>query len=301
MMPSFGYITQIRLFGLTPVTLRLSETPISDKFLFKAADGFGPPDINVFSEVRPGVGSNYQGRRPQNKQLVIRIGLNPDYGSNVRPAELRQDIYGLLTQGIDGKTKVELLDAAGTVKLQTEGYVSKCEVVPFAQDPEVQVTIDTMSPYFTAPAPVVIDVATVDRISPVIENIGTAPAGLMLDVKFRSSVPANSVIFGLGIAPTLETFMQYPSFLLGSTPWYVSPHSYEIDSRPGYRSVIRKSDDGSIRVAALGEMVTTSRTPWIELHGGINTLHTLKYYTPSIVDTDWVWTSIKYYPNYWGL
>lgn len=162
-------------------------------------------------------------------------------------------------------------------------------------------TIDTMSPYFTEPNPVIVDVATLDRTSPVITNVGTAPAGLMLDIKFTDPTPQNQVIFGLSTAPTLETFTRYPGFNIINTPWYSTPHSYEVDTRPGYRSVIRKTNDNITRVVALSEFVTPSRTPWVVLHGGVNTFHTLKYYLSGWPDTPWVWNSVKYYPNHWGI
>ena len=77
-------VTKFALVGDETVDLPITQVSPSDKFILKDISGLGPPDVlvNIGTTTYPqGV---YQGSKPQPRQMIATIGLNPDYFSGRR-------------------------------------------------------------------------------------------------------------------------------------------------------------------------------------------------------------------------
>lgn len=260
--------TKIRLNGLSTVDLPIVDALPSDPYILKSADGLGPPVVDVSI-----VEGYYQGRRPQNREIVLLVGLNPDYTVGQKVSDLRTSLYGMLTPGYTDNVMVEIMDIDG-VLVQTVGYVSKLEIAPFSKDPAVQITIPCLEKYLQAPS--VIYVVPEGKNNPEITNAGTAPAGFRMEVVFSASMDS------WVLSDLTGKKMQFDyGFQSGDTLIF--------DTTPGARGiwVLRSGITSNILYSLSKDSV------WYTLYGGLNTFAT----SSQAFD----WGDVYYRPQYWGV
>lgn len=279
------YWTKMRLNGLTALDLPKVGALPTDKFIFQGADGLGPPEIDVSIANTRNQGGVYQGRRPRNKEIVAQIGLNPDWDTGQTAADLRDEIYGLLTPGFFDFVTIQLMND-DDVLVQTIGYVSKCEVAPFTKDPAVQVTFPTTSPYLVAPDLLDLDVSDIDKEFPEIVNPGSAGVGFFLSVTLTDDMAGWGIDNGAAefLPGRKEMFVDYA---------LLEDDVLSFDTRPGSRSVkVYRVVVGVPTMINIVDSLTVT-SEWLLLPGGTNTLHTS--------DTSFDWESIQFTPQYWGV
>lgn len=260
--------TRIRLLGLTTIDLPLIGARPSDTYLLKAADGLGPPEATV--SVTKGL---YQGRQLPDRQIVLRVGLNPSYKLNQRVGDLRNTLYGLLTPEDGDAVPIELYDR-DTMIARATGYVSKIEIVPFSQTPEVQIVLDCDSPYLLHPTEIIFNSeGSSGRLT--VPNPGNAPTGFSVEVLFTD--PYN--IWSITRKQQRMTFSM--DFQAGDV--------LRIDTRAGQRSLTRlRGTTSSVALHALSVNST-----WLMLRGGNNVL--------SGTSSSFMWGEVVYTPRYWGV
>lgn len=265
--------TKLRYNGLTVVDFPIIGASPQDVYICKGVDGLGPPEIQVSMANTLNAGGFYQGRRALNKQLVALIGLNPNYALGQVPGDLRTTLYGLLAPAEDDSITVQFVDDEEVVA-SIVGYVSKMEINPFAETPEVQVTTDCNSPYLVAPDELFIEPES--KPSPSIENVGTAPAGIHMEVQFTADLAGWTMQHVSGRKMELDY-----DFLTGDL--------LTIDTRPGHReiSVLRVGVKSNIIYALTEDSI------WFMLHGGVNNFAT----SSSAFD----WGDVFYLPQFWGI
>lgn len=265
--------TKIRYNGLTVVDFPIIGAKPQDLYICKGVEGLGPPEIQVSLSNTLNAGGFYQGRRALNKQLVALIGLNPNHALGQTSADLRTDLYGLLSPASDDSITVQFVDDEDVVAYIV-GYVAKMEINPFTDTPEVQVTTDCDSPYFKAPEELFIEPAS--KTDPEIENVGTAPAGFHMEVLFTAPESGWSLTHISGRKMEIDY-----EFLSGDL--------LTIDTRPGSReiSVVRSSVKSNIIYALTEDSV------WFMLHGGVNIFST----SSSAFD----WGDVFFQPQFWGI
>lgn len=261
------YITKIRLNGVSDVDLPIVGALPSDTFLMKGADGLGPPEIVV--TITNGV---YQNSKPADRQIVIRVGLNANYGINQTSEQLRSTLYGLLSPGFNTPLKVEMMNGS-LVVATVDGYISKIEPVIFAKDPEVQITINCVGSYLYAPNEVLVVPSAKSAFD--VPNVGTAPVGFYLELEFTTSLST----FTLSRASNPDEFMTIDFN-------FVPADNLVIDTRKGSYAV-------SILNGAelIGYMDTYST--WMQLYSGVNSFITS--------NSGFNWVGINFTPQYWGI
>lgn len=174
--------TKIILQGSTNVILPKEGLAPTDPFVLKAVDGLGPPPIDV-SLVRAMNGTGYyRNRSPQLRQVVARVGFNPQWGSGQTAADLRDILYGLLTPGGDDNMFFVLANESD-VLTGNECWLSKLEIVPFSKDPEVQLTIDFASAFLDG---TYTEFSISDHTEFILNNPGSAPTGLLFDISLSA-------------------------------------------------------------------------------------------------------------------
>lgn len=267
------YFTKIRLKGLNSVDLPIVDALPSDRYILKNASGLGPPEVDVSVVNTLNAGAFYQGRRPQPREVVIHVGLNPNYNSNQTVSQLREVLYGLLTPGTVDEVRIEIMEES-TVLFYTLGHVKNLEIAPFTATPEVQITIACHQQYLEATSDLYIDPGPLDF--PTIDNIGTAPAGFRMEVVFTSPTNVWSISDDIG-----RTMKFDYSFTTGDI--------LTIDTRPGYRGIWRTRSGFTLSIIYSLSVEST----WHMLHGGDNLFATnLQNFT---------WGDVFYRPSYWGI
>lgn len=265
--------TKIRLIGLSTIDLPVADAESTDRYILKSAEGLGPPEIDVSIATTLHAGGVYQGRRPQQREPVLQIGLNPDYRTGQTASDLRNSLYGMLTPGHVDAVILQIMDGVDVVA-HTKGYVKTLEIVPFAKDPEVQLVLSCLTPYFEAPE--IIFVSPGDAAQPSIENVGTAPTGFYMEVNFTGPVSGWSLVDPAG---------KEMEFLYD----FVVNDKLAVDTRPGSRGVWLTRD----LVISNLIFALTANSIWPQLYGGDNIFSTSSQ--------GFEWGEVYYYPQYWGI
>jgi Phage tail protein len=265
--------TKLRLNGLTVVDLPIIGALPSDLYILKSVDGLGPPEIDVSIADTLNAGGVYQGRRPQSREIVAQVGLNPDYTAGQSVSDLRASLYGMLTPGYVDNVNIQIIDTAAVV-VQTTGYVSKLEINPFSKDPEVQITIPCLQQYLQALS--LLFLTPGSKSAPAINNVGTAPAGFFMEVIFTAGVT------NWTLSDSSGKKMQFNYvFLNGDT--------LRFDTRPGSRGIwlVRAGVTTNIIYALSTDSI------WYMLYGGNNVFATSSQL--------FNWGNVYFLPQYWGI
>jgi hypothetical protein len=267
------HFTKVRFNGLSTVDLPILGALPSDPYILKNVEGLGPVEIDVSIADTLNAGGVYQGRRPQSREIVASVGLNPDFKVGQTASDLRASLYGMLTPGYSDNITIQVMDSA-VIIAQTTGYVSKMEINPFSKDPEVQITIPCLQQYLQAQN--LLYVTPASKSAPAIVNTGTAPAGFHWEVIFTSNV-TNWTLSD----PTGKKMQFTYAFLTGD--------KLEFDTRPGSRGV------WLTRSAVRSNIIYTlsSDSIWYMLYGGNNVFATSSQ--------AFNWGDVYFLPQYWGI
>jgi len=268
-------VTKYALVGDETVNLPITGVLPSDKFILKGIDGLGPPDFLVNIGKTLSQGGVFQGTQPQQRQLVIRVGLNPDYSVGETVEGLRETLYGMIVPSV-GATTFQIWNGA-TLTAIALGWVAKMEIVPFAKDPEVQITFDCQDAYFTAPEFINLDLSTMSKTTLTIDNIGSVPTGVYLQL----TLTANRSSFNMVRSSSIDGIFISYAFLSGD--------EIDIDTRDGSRNVW--VDRAGVTTSLID--VTNLTWGWLQLNRGINS-----FIMPT---TSFNYNSGVYTPHYLGV
>jgi hypothetical protein len=247
-------------------------------------DGLGV-DIDVALSNTLNQGAKFQNRQPQNKQIVLTVGLNPDWDTGQDASDLRELLYAYLVPSYTAGMSV-VLRLAGADVVMIDGYVSKIEPNPFAKDPQCQVTIDCLGPYFRAPTKTLVgSLGSLSKTAPVISYPGTAPTGLFIQIVFtgtqngweiRTNPAGRSMDISGPAAPATD-------FLVGDRLY--------IQTEPGSRYVHwKKSGFGETSLL----WMLDAGSDWLSLFKGNNAF-------TIIGGTAFTWEEISFTAKYWGV
>ena len=212
--------TSIRLEGLNDIDLYLSNADPSDPYILKSAEGLGPPEIDISIAATRHMDGYYKGRNAQYREIVLTIGLNPNYRDNITVSDLRSRLYGLLSAGSSDSIDVVIIDDDKRL-MRTTGYIKKMEIVPFSANPEVQLTIPCVTACFQAQNDVYVDISS-DLGWQDVDNIGTAETGIV----FQATALEPAPVFELTDDRQNFMFVYYP---------FVTNDTIIVDTRPGSR------------------------------------------------------------------
>lgn len=272
---------KIRLENVSQVDLPLvGVASPSDKFICKGVEGLGPPENDVSIS-----GGYFQGSTPRPRQVIVRVGLNPDYTTGEVPSDLRDYLYVLLTGG-QNKSGVKISVLQGTTELcnTTGARISRMETNQFSKDPEVVITLECLDAYLVHPFDLSISLTGMSLSAPVVTNVGTAPVGF----KMRFTLPAGRSYFAISTPGAVETLRFNIATLLGANT--SAGDILEFDTRPGLRKALLYRGVSTFNI--LPSMDDAS--DWLVLYAGANTFG---------FDLGPVsgWSEISYLPKYWGV
>lgn len=265
------YFDKMRLSGLNTVELPIIGITTADEFVLRNVDGLAPTPKNV--EVSKGRVKNLG---HQDREIVMQIGLNPDYSLGNTPADLRSYMYALLV----GEMNVEFLQGS-TVVLTTVGEVSVIENSMWTKDPVVQVTFTCAHHWFEAPDSVHPTLAGLSKTAPVIPNVGDAPTGFRMEIELTESMSEWSLVKA---DSTAGMFLDNLAALSGDI--------IEFNTAENERYIRLTRPSTSLVVVLLSNL--TSESEWLQLdYPGNNSFVTS--------DDGFDWEDIEYTPKYLGV
>lgn len=274
--------TSIRLEGLQHIDLPITNAKVSDPYILKEAEGLGPPEVNIFITQTRHMDGYYKGREAQYREIVLTIGLNPNYKDNIMISDLRSELYGLISSGLSDSIDIVIVNNS-TDLMRTTGYVKKMEVVPFRADPEVQITISCISSCFRDQKNMYVDIDSENGFQD-ITNKGTAETGIVFTVQANAAFSPGFMI----------TDDRQNSMWINEK--FEQNDILTIDTRPGSRSImVTRFHPRTLSYEAPKSLLyALSRdSDWVWLYSGVNRL--------SFFSSVFSWTEFYYTPQYWGI
>lgn len=259
------------------VTLRKQNVDPNAKYILKNVDGLGPPEIDTVMAQSLYEGDKYQNSRPQGRQVVINILLQPDYEHGETVSDLRTKLYAQLYPPMRRPAQIELL-YNDEVVATTRGYVKIFDINPFSKDPEVQITYSCMSAFLQGPK-VDLNLFDIDFYNPTIYNPGNAPTGFHMEVWFTGNLPT------WGMHST-----DFPGYNMEVDGDFKTTNYLIIDTRPGFREVTLVDITTNEHTNLVDRLV--KGTDWMMLDREYNS------FTTSHLE---LWTDFSFYPQYWGV
>lgn len=287
-------ITKIRLQEEHPMTgpsgtwplptcdLEVNISAGDNGYILKAADGLGPPDFLAVVEGFDSTGIPVMISDPQTRDVVCKIGLNPQIGQSY--SELRDNLYKLISRTVF----VKMMNGSKVVA-QSTGFIRQFDASHFTNLPEILVTIECQDGAFSAPASITVPLATLNTLTPVINyEEGTAPAGMDLQFTVTAnhtgfSITEYSKFWAVGGADVHNLFSVSYAFLTGDL--------VKIATHPKKRSLtvtrggVTKDLAGYLNAGAI----------WPKLYTGVNA------FTWTFASSWMTWTLVSYTPRYWGV
>lgn len=133
---------------------------------------------------------NFYNMAMAQREVVIRLGLNPKNSNASTFGGLRDAMYKAISANRTGLISVKFTDN-GVVQTSIQGHIAKLEASHFEENPEVQLTITCRNPIMRGEELVsIVDPSSID----VTDDISTAPHGFA--ATFVST--GNSTYFSMG-------------------------------------------------------------------------------------------------------
>lgn len=155
--------------------------PSDDPVVMRNIEGLGPVKADISSTpLASGRGEVPQGSSTGKRNIVLTLGLNPDWAGSQTMSSLRQQLYRYLLP--EQWTKLRIYSDELPV-VDIEGIVESFEPNIFSQDPELQVSILCHQPDFIAVEADIHVEPIIDAWSPhTFEYVGTVPTGFELQI-----------------------------------------------------------------------------------------------------------------------
>lgn len=262
--------------------LDLNSDAGDNGYLIKNAVGLGPTDRSAVVIGFDGLGIPIKGSVPAKRETVIRIELVPTLGQSI--SNLRDELYKFL----DKSVIVSLMNGSETVA-DTPGFIKDFEVVHFAAQPEIQLTIECEDGYFYAPEPLEVPLSLLLSAQPIITyEKGTAPTGFTLE--FVVSAPNSffeilnhSKFWHSGRGDVANIFKVTYGLTYGDT--------VVLNTTPTDRSIVLTRGGNKFDLAGY----LNAGAVWPQLYPGVNVFEWF-------FDDSWMaFTKMSYTPRYWGV
>lgn len=168
-------LTKVEVYTAQNEMLAFPLQDVSGGYLVKDIEGLDPVKATIVSSpFAKRDGTQYQNSRRDNRNIVIKLGIEPDYITNSVP-ELRSQLYRFFMP----KRRVSLrFYVDGVYFADISGRVESCQSPMFTPDPEVDISVLCFDPDFTAAGSVVVSGNTVaDATEMPISYPGTVEVG----------------------------------------------------------------------------------------------------------------------------
>lgn len=268
------------------IDLKIDSTAGENGYILKSHDGFDPSPTFEYTAGFMGsggypleVGVPVIDNEPENKELVLRIGLMP--GPAGTYSELRTRLYKLISRPV----RVLLIAGGGHIADIT-GRISNVDVQLASNQPDMAITIKCDDGLFSRPMPQYTGIPAdpVAKHSWVYDYTdGDAPTGLT----FGFESPGGG-LGGITLVGTLGELNWYFSFLY---PLEIGDYIIvQTEKRERGLFVVRSGNTTEISA------YVQSGSIWPMLHPGMNVIS-----KSGSVDSMLVWGFATYLPKFWGI
>lgn len=194
-------LTKVEVLTPNGATLSLPLQDIGAGFLVKEIEGLDPVKATIVSSPFGNLdGTEYQSSRRENRNIVIKLGLTPDFIYN-SVSSLRTALYGFLMPKMNVLLKFYMDDV---LFVQIQGRVESLEAPLFVKEPTVNISLVCFKPDFVAPASVVVPGNTVSTTTEqLITYPGTIETGFLLTLNVNRTL-GEFIIYNR--LPSGETF-----------------------------------------------------------------------------------------------
>jgi hypothetical protein len=155
--------------------LSLELEDISDGLVLKDVEGLDPVEATIVtSSFANQNGTQYHSSRREDRQLVLKLGLEPDYVTT-SVQDLRDRLYEFfMTQ-----SSVKLTFSRDDLELDISGWVKSCKTPLFSRDPAMDVIIICPDGDIVDPTPVVFEgETTAESTTTTLTYPGTVETGV---------------------------------------------------------------------------------------------------------------------------
>jgi len=274
----------------------LSTPKDDDQFYIRTMIGMDAPDI-VSRTTSFGLysGQPLVSQAIVDREIVLRVVLNPDWGLREDYSTLRDDIYRGISKSRDGVVTLWLMDE-GIYVAAIKGVITKVEVPLFSSTPELQVTIRCPDAMLVAPnaQDILPEVFTSESFSTpfvgtVTDSESTAPHGFLMTAKVDGA-NTNRFYIQEGVAAgevyEWQFELNYP-FLVDDI--------LTIDTRTRNRGIYIYR--GANRIDLMSYIALDSTWPFI--YPGANSLELA--FTDGSTYSNWTMLTFSHHATYWGI
>ena len=238
-----------------PVLPLRGRGPETDLLQIRDIDGLGPVKANVNTVPYGSIdGSAYSGSLVENRNIVLTIGLNPDW-ADYSMESLRRLVYAYFMP--KKPTRLVFTSDDDLPKVEITGIVEAVEPNIFAKDVEIQVSIVCPDPYFTSVEG--ITVVGISNQSYLVDYNGSIETGITVKV-IEDDLPAPTVIGVIADKASQPTFAVMAS--VSATKYLI------LNSLQGNKYVQNVEQGSGIITNLLPRMMAGST--WPVLNPGIN-------------------------------
>jgi|SRR5690606_37509844 len=164
--------------------LDLLRPNASSQYVIKAMVGIDADEIipRFYGFSKDGQKRFYDLKLKQ-KEIVIRIVMNPRYKLNESVSEVRDHIYKMVSSDRNGQLELQFY-AGATVVSRIFGHIVKMEVPYFSNISELQITVRCQDPMFRGINPTILEADSLPPGNPLIltDTSSTAPHGFKMEL-----------------------------------------------------------------------------------------------------------------------
>lgn len=179
-------LTKVDVIAASGRVLTLSLLDPTNGYLVHDVSGLDPVVATIVSSrFAQRDGTQYQASRREDRNIVIKLGLEPDYVTST-VSQLRQDLYTYLMPKSNVTLRFYLDDQ---VFAEIQGRVENLASVLFTQDPEVTISILCFDPDFYALVPTTLSGSTTSTTDETIFNYtGSTETGFIFRLAINRAV-----------------------------------------------------------------------------------------------------------------
>lgn len=235
--------------------MTLSLTNPTNGYIVKNIDGLDPVKATMVSSSFAGLeGEQYQSSRRDKRNIVFKLGLEPDYSVNA-VRDLRNGLYSFFMPKINVYLRFYM---EGLTPFDIVGKVESLDSPLFTKDPEATISILCFDSDFYNPTPVSVSGSTVSTSSTTgISYAGSIETGITLTMNINRSL-SEFIVYNT----PADNIMQQLSF----SSSLVNGDILKISTTPGSKSV-RLTRGTSTTSVLYG---VSPQSSWISLEPGVN-------------------------------
>ena len=248
-------ITKVEVRSPLGQLLTLDLVDVEDGLVVEDIEGLDPVKATLVSSSFAQLdGGHYQSSRRETRNIIITLGLEPNYVStSVR--DLRNQLYAFFMPKSSVNLRFFMED---DLVVSIDGRIESFDSILFTQEPKVTISLICYDPDFVELESVVVEGDTVSNTDEfVIDYAGTVETGILFTLMVDRTLDAFTIyhIAGDDIIRTLD----FAASL-------VADDILTINTVVGDKSVVltRAAVDSSLLYGM------TPQSNWIELHQGIN-------------------------------